>query len=604
MDPQQGIPQPDHLIGQTIGNYLVTQKLGEGGMGSVYLAEHPAIGKKVALKVLHSEFSTNQEVAQRFFQEAKAVNDIGHPNIVDIVDFGVIQSGMGREQLVYFIMEYLPGATLSQLIRAEAPLPPERALGIGLQIADALGASHKCGIVHRDIKPDNVILLQRGRERDFVKLLDFGIAKLTSGSVAGSHKTRAGLVMGTPAYMSPEQCEGASNVDSRTDIYALGVVLYEMLTGRVPFLGTGYSEILVKHLTQSPTPPSQFLMMSPHVELVVLKALEKRADLRYPTMDEFMRAMADPVGYVEVNGGVTGFLMRQLMPSNAPLPSGIRLPTQMTPLPGTLIAPVGPGPTTLSSVSGQLQAPKARTLYIVVAAVIVAVAAAAIVVVAGRDKSVPTRGSDVVAGNAGGSDRGSSVAGALGSSAPAPIHTPSEPVPSSGGNATPGSAATGSAAAGSATTGSGAAAGSAAGDGSNTAGSDAVDPSGSDASGSGATAPAEEISIDVNSSPEGARISVDGHDAKEVTPAKLRMVRERGKTVTISLRLKGYNTVAKTVDISESSKVRAELSAAVARSRPANPVPPGPGSAVRPPVVRPPPPPTQPPVDPDGLIRP
>src|SRR3954466_6138658 len=153
MDPHQGPPQPDLLIGQTIGNYLVTQKLGEGGMGSVYLAEHPSIGKKVALKVLHSEFSTNQEVTGRFFHEAKAVNDIGHPNIVDIVDFGVLQAGGGREQLVYFITEYLAGLTRSQLVRSEAPLPPERALLIALQVADALSASHNCGIVHRDLKP-------------------------------------------------------------------------------------------------------------------------------------------------------------------------------------------------------------------------------------------------------------------------------------------------------------------------------------------------------------------------------------------------------------------------------------------------------------------
>src|SRR5215468_11836146 len=131
MDPQQGYPQQDVILGQTIGNYLVTQKLGEGGMGSVYLAEHPTIGKKVALKVLHPEFSSNQEVTARFFNEAKAVNDIGHPNIVDIIDFGILETTSRRDRLVYFIMEYLSGATLSQLVRTEAPLPPERALGIG-----------------------------------------------------------------------------------------------------------------------------------------------------------------------------------------------------------------------------------------------------------------------------------------------------------------------------------------------------------------------------------------------------------------------------------------------------------------------------------------
>ncbi|HEX7836790.1 MAG TPA: protein kinase, partial [Kofleriaceae bacterium] len=445
MDPQHGPPQPDLLIGQTIGNYLVTQKLGEGGMGAVYLAEHPSIGKKVALKVLHSEFSTNQEVTARFFHEAKAVNDIGHPNIVDIVDFGIIQAGPGREQLVYFIMEYLAGVTLSQLIRSEAPLPPERALSVALQVADALSASHKCGIVHRDLKPDNIILLQRGRERDFVKLLDFGIAKLTGGSAVGSHRTRTGIVMGTPAYMSPEQCEGRDTVDHRTDIYALGIVLYEMLTGRVPFVGEGYGEILVQHLTQRPAPLSQYRMLQAHVEVVVLKALEKRADLRYPTMEEFMRAMSDPVGYVEANGGVSGFLQRQLMPSNAPLPpvSSIRLtPASLTPLPGTIVAPSIPGvapgmpsshgivatpaPTTLGSATGQVQGSRGKAGYILAALVIVAAAAAIIVVLAGKDRvQVAGNGSEVASGSAG---SGATGTAGMGSS----MGTPGSAAPGSG----------------------------------------------------------------------------------------------------------------------------------------------------------------------------
>src|SRR5512140_785294 len=407
MDPQQGPPQPDLLIGQTVGNYLVTQKLGEGGMGAVYLAEHPSIGKKVALKVLHAEFSTNPEVAERFFTEAKAVNAIQHPNIVDIVDYGVIQTGpRGADRLVYFIMEYLQGLTLSQIIRTESPLPPERALSIALQVADALAASHKCSIVHRDLKPDNIILMQRGRERDFVKLLDFGIAKLTGGNAMGSHRTRTGIVMGTPAYMSPEQCEGRDSVDLRTDIYALGIVIYEMLTGRVPFVGDGYGEILVQHLTQRPVPVSQYRMLPPHVEAVVMKALEKRADMRYPTMDEFMRAMSDPVGYVEAHGGVAGFLQRQLMPSNAPLPQSIRLtPAPLTPPPGTLIAPnlVTPAPTTLGSATGQIQAPRRKMGFIIasVAVLVVAGATASIIAVAGK------KGPDLGSGSAIASNDGS-----------------------------------------------------------------------------------------------------------------------------------------------------------------------------------------------------
>ncbi len=401
MDSQHGAPQQDTLIGQTIGNYLVTQKLGEGGMGSVYLAEHPTIGKKVALKVLHAEFSNNEEVAQRFFHEAKAVNNIGHPNIVDIVDYGVIQGG-GRDQLVYFIMEYLSGHSLSTLLRNEAqPLPPERALGIALQVADALAASHKCGIVHRDLKPDNIMLQTRGRERDFVKLLDFGIAKLTGDGQTS--RTRTGIVMGTPAYMSPEQCEGKANVDLRTDIYALGIVLYEMIVGRVPFIGEGYGEILVQHLTQNPAPPSSFRIMSPHVEAVILKALQKRMELRYPSMDEFMRAMSDPVGYVEANGGLAQFYQRQLMPSNVPFTAPARpsIPTPPpgvygTPPPGTLTPPSGiyqpgqigtPTPTTLGASAGQVTGGGRSKLGFILAAVLILGAAGAGIAVVMSKKS-------------------------------------------------------------------------------------------------------------------------------------------------------------------------------------------------------------------------
>ena len=571
MDPQQGPPQPDLLIGQTIGNYLVTQKLGEGGMGSVYLAEHPSIGKKVALKVLHSEFSTNQEVAARFFHEAKAVNDIGHPNIVDIVDFGILQSGGGREQLVYFIMEYLAGLTLSQLIRGEAPLPPERALTIGLQVADALSASHKCGIVHRDLKPDNIILLQRGRERDFVKLLDFGIAKLTGGSAVGSHRTRTGIVMGTPAYMSPEQCEGRGSVDLRTDVYALGIVMYEMLTGRVPFLGEGYGEILVQHLTRPPAPPSQYRMLSPHVEVVVMKALEKRPDMRYPTMEELMRAMSDPVGYVEANGGVGGFLHRPLVPSTGPMPSGIRLtpapPTlaqlgHPTPLPGTIVAsrtgsgaataPGGTGtPTTLGSASAQIQAQRSKSAYVAAAIGVIVAAAIAIVLVVAKgkgpdaarasgslvdDRSEASRaglGSDPgVAANPTGS--GSAIAGS-GTMAGTPAAGASRP---DAGSDTAGSGSATATAGDTSATGSNAADGSANG----TAGSDPV--------------PATDITV--TSVPARAKILVDGVESGKLTPSTLTI--PKGKRVEITLRLRGYEPYAfKPVQGGASSDLNAEL---------------------------------------------
>jgi len=337
--------EQDSLIGLTIGNYEIKQKLGEGGMGSVYLAEHPLIGKKVALKVLHAEFASNRDVVSRFFTEAKSVNDIQHPNIVDIVDYGEIVQDDGGD-MVYFIMEFLAGEALTDLIRREAPLAPERSLAICIQIADALSASHGHNIVHRDLKPDNVILIQRGRQNDFVKVLDFGIAKLT-GDQPGSRRTRTGIVMGTPAYMSPEQCEGRGNVDHRTDIYALGILLYEMITGRVPFLGEGYGEVLVQHLTQTPARPTTIRgLIPPHVEAICMKALEKKPESRYPSMEEFMKALADPVGYVEANGGLEGFLKQDLKPGayqapaiSTPTPSPI---SPLTPAPGSL-SPVTPG---------------------------------------------------------------------------------------------------------------------------------------------------------------------------------------------------------------------------------------------------------------------
>ena len=305
----------DPLIDATIGNYKIVKRIGEGGMGSVYLAEHPLIGKKVALKVLHAEFASNQEVVTRFFNEAKAVNDIQHPNIVDIIDYGVIPSPSG--DMVYFIMEHLDGYSLDEVIQEQAPLSPERSLHICAQVADALAASHKSNIVHRDLKPDNIILIKKRNNDDFVKLLDFGIAKLT-GDQSGGNKTRNGVVMGTPAYMSPEQCEGRGNIDNRTDVYALGVVMYQMITGRVPFKGDGYGEILVQHLTQTPVPPTTLRgVIPPHVGAVCMKALEKLPANRFQSMEDFIAALTDPVGFVEAHGGLGGFHSADLNDLNA-----------------------------------------------------------------------------------------------------------------------------------------------------------------------------------------------------------------------------------------------------------------------------------------------
>jgi serine/threonine protein kinase len=281
-------------IGHTIGNYKITAKLGEGGMGVVYLAEHPVIGKKVAMKAIHPELSKNSDVVSRFVTEAKAVNQIGHEHIVDIADFGNTSDGE-----FYFVMEYLQGESLSDRLRREHRLAPASALSITGQIANALNASHEQGIIHRDLKPENIFLcVNRGPGRDFVKVLDFGLAKLTLSDQKVSHKTRTGSVMGTPYYMSPEQCEGKIEIDHRADIYSLGVLLFEMLTGKVPFGGDGYGEIIVKHVTMPP--PSVRSIneeLTEELDLILYRALAKDRDQRFQTMSEFEEALIDPPRY-------------------------------------------------------------------------------------------------------------------------------------------------------------------------------------------------------------------------------------------------------------------------------------------------------------------
>jgi serine/threonine protein kinase len=280
-------------VGQTIGNYRITSRLGEGGMGVVYLAEHPVIGKKVALKAIHPELSRNAEVVSRFVTEAKSVNQIGHEHIVDIADFGTTPGGE-----FYFIMEYLQGEALSDRLKRENRLDAPRAMMIGAQIADALDSSHEHGIIHRDLKPENIFLVARGGSKDFVKVLDFGLAKLVDTEEKVSHKTRAGSVMGTPYYMAPEQCEGKTEIDARADIYSLGVLLFEMLTGKVPFGGDGYGEIIVKHITMPP-PSVRSLVpeLSPELDLILFRALAKDRTQRFQTMGELRDALLDPNRY-------------------------------------------------------------------------------------------------------------------------------------------------------------------------------------------------------------------------------------------------------------------------------------------------------------------
>jgi serine/threonine-protein kinase len=278
--------------GHTIGSYRILNKIGTGGMGAVYLAEHPLIGKKVALKVIHRELAGNKEVVQRFFQEAKAVTRINHEHIVQIHDFGVTPEGDH-----FYIMEYLEGKTLAQLIAKERVIDVMRALHIAAQIASALAAAHGAGVIHRDLKPDNVMLTHRLGDPDFVKLLDFGLAKMFASSSAV--KTAAGVLLGTPQYMSPEACESRATIDARTDVYALGILLFQMTTGMLPFDGESMGEVLVKQISQLPPAPRGINPnIPPSVEQIILRCLAKAPDSRFATMNTLREALLDPEAYL------------------------------------------------------------------------------------------------------------------------------------------------------------------------------------------------------------------------------------------------------------------------------------------------------------------
>ena len=207
------LPATDDLIGRTIGSYRVEKLLGKGGMGSVYMGVHPGIGSRVAIKFLHPQFSHDEKIVERFFNEARAVNVIGHDNILKILDLNVTD-----DQRHYFVMEFLHGRPLQALLKHNVPVPLEVAGPIVVQICDALEAAHKRGIVHRDLKPDNVYLISMKGKKNFVKVVDFGIAKLTDEQGQSTGKTQTGMVMGTPAYMSPEQAGGmTTRIDARSD---------------------------------------------------------------------------------------------------------------------------------------------------------------------------------------------------------------------------------------------------------------------------------------------------------------------------------------------------------------------------------------------------
>jgi serine/threonine protein kinase len=290
---QPAPPPRDSLIDSVVADrYRVIKLLGEGGMGQVYLAEHIAIERRIALKVLRAEYAHRGEMVSRFQQEAISASRIKHPNVLDVFDFGRLENGC-----FFLAMEFLDGNDLAEEMARRRVIEPTMGVRIALEVCRGLQAAHSKGVVHRDLKPENVFLQRTQEGEEAVKIVDFGIAQLRSNEdAAGSQRrrlTRTGMIFGTPEYMAPEQAAGR-RADHRTDVYALGILMYEMFTGSVPFTDETFLGVLSKHASETPPAMSAILpelAISPQLQSVVMKALAKNPDERYESMTEFAQAI-------------------------------------------------------------------------------------------------------------------------------------------------------------------------------------------------------------------------------------------------------------------------------------------------------------------------
>jgi serine/threonine protein kinase len=288
---QEEADDTDTLIGQEIaGRFTVTTRIGEGGMGVVYKARQKNMDRDIAIKVLLAEMAANKTVEKRFYLEALAVSKLKHPNTIQIFDFGETEKGQ-----LYIAMEFLDGSGLKEVLQEDKTFAAQRAGKVVIQILKSLREAHAKGIVHRDLKPDNIFLCTVGDQVDFVKVLDFGVAKLKEGDESKATLTKTGAIFGTPRYMSPEQSVSA-NVDQRSDLYAIGVMFYEMLAGRAPFEAEMPLSLLIMHV-QDPVPSFNEvrpdLVIPPELETFTRKLLEKDPNNRYATAEAAIRALED-----------------------------------------------------------------------------------------------------------------------------------------------------------------------------------------------------------------------------------------------------------------------------------------------------------------------
>ena len=300
--------------GSSFGNYRIVRLIGEGGFGEVYLAENPLLERRAAVKVLHTALAQDPELVRRFLNEARAASAIRHPNIIEVFDAGLTPDGAP-----YILMEFLEGVSLQKRLADQGRLGVAVVLDLVRQAGSALGAAHASGIVHRDLKPENLFLVPSpeaaGGER--VKILDFGIAKIKrSGSTGGTMRTQTGRIMGSPAYMSPEQCKDSADVDLRSDIYSFGVIVYEALAGRTPFVASTGTEMLVMHLTETPPPLRQWAADVPaEIEAAVMRALSKQRSDRFESVASFVDALvgvATRTGFAPAGPPAEGATQAQL----------------------------------------------------------------------------------------------------------------------------------------------------------------------------------------------------------------------------------------------------------------------------------------------------
>lgn len=298
--------QTDPYVGREIlsGQFRVLERIGSGGMGAVYKAHQPSMDRFVAVKILHSKFTNRKDLVSRFRREARAMSHLTHPNTAKVFLYGQLEDGA-----CYIVMEYLEGKNLGQIVRQEGPMEPVRAIGILMQACAALDEAHQKGIVHRDLKPENIFLCNQGGIRDYVKVLDFGLAKVTEREMLPGSMilTQEGMVFGTPEFMSPEQAQGKI-LDARSDIYSLAVILYELITGKLPFDARTAMEYVTLHVQATPIPlavraPSR--TFPPGLQQVLDRAMAKRPEDRFQTAGEFALALKSVIGpeeYAELMG--------------------------------------------------------------------------------------------------------------------------------------------------------------------------------------------------------------------------------------------------------------------------------------------------------------